>query len=265
MSQDLLKITLAFSPLDVTTLGIPDRHPTTSVKVLPTEEEEEELMDLEAMLPRLPEELNHQDLTAYGLHWKRWLDWEEWGREVARWNFSEAEELELLPATMGKVMLPATMSDPAGTWLEEVSVQAGSACYRSIRYPMNLQTPTCYVCKRALQLFTVAVHHPQVNRGWCPQCLALKEWEQAWRNHAQQHNIPLLQRQSLPRKAYRMIDAPGAEALRQRFLHQRMQALLSEWRALDQAWWDQQTDQKTTLYSRWRTKQLSSLNSKPPT
>lgn len=244
--NQLLTVRSRFSFVDLAGVSPQPFTPKPTKKVLPPPEEIDRWRDdPESFLPQYPEEIQHQDLTSLLFDFYRArlvLRHPEALAYIHQWEGPPRNDSMWLRK---KIMKGMTEEEILLRRSTTVHLRVGLLpC--SVSYPANLLTLTCFDCSRPLPLFHLTVLEEEAPlHGWCPMCLLRKEWRK---------EVGTMQAEARSSNQKVPTEAQALSLIEQNYL--------SNWRKSDAVWWDEQKAHQSSLYSKWRKKMLSKLQSK---
>lgn len=209
------------------------------------EEDEEESVWEPLGLPdavTYPDEINHQDLSAWDLRYEWWLRyrliWESLltdkkilphAEENAEFLVS-AEYVKKPKDPPAKALYKEWMvSDPSWKWIPiKMKIGMTEPCF--VDFPVKAETNICKDCARPLEMFERPMMFDHKG-GLCDLCVRRREWRKEWESEKEanrSHNVPL-----------------------EMHLQSCEQTMLAEWRRKSREWWDLHREKNSNLFRYW--------------
>lgn len=139
-----------------------------------------------------PDELNHQDLSAWDLNHDRFYRYLIYWNELRRWPdqfpiLHSEESAEFLirqevvdrpPKPVKPLYSEMSLANPDWKWVT-IQVRIGMTPMISVDFPVKRETHICKDCERPLELFSRPLRFDHKG-GLCDLCVRRREWKKEW-------------------------------------------------------------------------------------
>lgn len=249
MALQTLTVVLTWEDVDLSNLPpIPWAVLTKKKKVEDEEEVVWEPLGLADVLT-YPDELNHQDLTAWDLNWSRWSRystvWQELVKQKDQVPLYSEENVEFLieaglverpPKPLKPLYSTVALLEPDWKWLT-IQMRIGMTPMISVAFPVRRESNTCKDCERPLEIFSRPLRF-QLKGGLCDLCVRRREWKHLWEAECQKQ--------------------PGLPWPVSLNLYE--QTMLAAWRGESRRWWDEERKKNSRIFQSWNSHQEPSLS-----